>query len=226
MTAEWLEPPGDSKSDVSWHERLAEDVKAVNSEKSTKDLSSPTSVANARGRLVEAGLAADEILEMSAEEVVLRAMRYDYKVLQSDRKKWLLLPEHMQLQHASRLRDLGTPPDGTRGDSNLDNQSSYLAERLFEISAPVLTGVKTNALGCRRRFARLATIEAISDFAAVKGEMPDSFLDLQRLPAWPNPITGKPFLYKKLGPREAELTRSTDINNSGVGEKGLLRLSL
>jgi hypothetical protein len=223
MAEEWSELRLDTNADVDWRERLAEVVRMLNSEKSAEALVSGEAVSEARGRVLESGLAAERIQAMSAEEVVLRALHYEFRLLQDERTKWLLLPEQIQLQHARRARGLQNLTNVAQIDGTEMAEPSYLASRLFEISAPDLTGAKANAIFFRQRFARLSTVEALSDFAARHGQWPESLLVLDRLPAWPDPVTGEPFVYKKLGPREAELT-STSTRSDSEGETIVLKL--
>lgn len=224
MAKEWSELRMDTNVDMDWRERLGEAVRMLNSEKSVEVLASGEAVSDARGRLLESGLAAERIQAMSAEEVVLRALYYEFQLLQDERTKWLLLPEQIQLQHARRVRDLQNLPNVSPIDGTKMAEPTYLASRLFKISAPVLTGAKANAILCRQRFARLSTVEALSDFAARHGQLPESLLVLDRLPAWPDPVTGEQFEYKKLGPREAELT-STSTRSDDEGETIVLKLA-
>lgn len=142
----------------------------------------------------------DHADELSDSECVLRAFAIEVDRTTSNILKWNWLPDSIRLQNAGRSEDEM-------------HRLMTLARSKINPAAMILNLVlPATAAACRAEYrgkqsiALQATVESIRDFAAEHKRLPES-LDELALPAWPDPMTQKPFGYARTTPQTATLTR-------------------
>ena len=135
----------------------------------------------ARARLVETGLAADAVKNMSAAQVVIADDVQQLTVFTDELFKWMVLP----LWEIGPVKDVEAALAKAKPDL-------ILAPMLL----PAATKIKHAQARLDQRVAYLRIIEAIRMHAYLNsGHVPDALADI-KLPMPTDPVTGKPFAYE------------------------------
>ncbi|WP_186774695.1 hypothetical protein [Allorhodopirellula solitaria] len=138
--------------------------------------------------------------QLSDSECVLRAFAIEIDRTTANVLKWAWLPDSIRLQYAhsssDSLRRLGK---STSGEINP-------ASCVISLVLPATSAACHTEYRWKQALATQATLQAIRDYAAEHQRLPESLNKLD-LPAWPDAITGHPFLYHQSAPHTATLTR-------------------
>lgn len=169
-----------------------------------------------RAQLIASGMEAERVAAMSPSEAIVRATAGEINRIQDDFAKWLLLPDSIRMQYTDRSE--ATIQSNSRPTAGVGNLAGMAAGLLM----PAITAANNAGLRTRQTIARLATIEAIRDYAATHGQLPETLDQLTNLPAWPDPFTQQPFEYQRENVRRAKLISepaySSDTNATTVLE--------
>lgn len=140
----------------------------------------PTSVAAARRRLIDVGLAEEQLLKFPADQVILLDEKREFEVRRDEILKLMSLPTWQCI--------------------TLTRQIKPAKERaLFDDFVPALMRIRLAQGRIEQRIALLRHVEAIRDFAATHGgRLPEKLGDIE-LPLPNDPFTGKAFVYKVKG---------------------------
>ncbi|WP_153558448.1 hypothetical protein [Roseimaritima sediminicola] len=155
----------------------------------------------ARQQLIASGRSEETVRAMSPSEAILRATADQIAVIQDEFFKWTLLPESIRADYLDRT-EKAIVFDNRAGGLRFGTLGAILAGQLM----PAIRAANSASLRMQQTIARMATVEAIRDYAATHGQLPESLDDLQNLPAWPDPVAGGPFGYERRSPTEAQLT--------------------
>lgn len=155
---------------------------------------------SSKRKLVEYGWDAEQVAAMGPSEAVVRASSYMMQLVQDDFGKWHRLPPAMRLQAIAKIEELN--------QTRLGNEKvmSDLGVAMASMLLPAVSQVMKAQMRAEQSVARLATVEAIRDYAAQHQQLPESLDDLQNLLPWPDPFTGKAFGYERISVNEAKLT--------------------
>ncbi|MEM9588267.1 MAG: hypothetical protein AAGA03_13375 [Planctomycetota bacterium] len=135
--------------------------------------------------------------QLSAPEAVLRTMQVKAQRLSNESEKWSYLPEDV----AAQASDFD--PRSIPASSHLD-----VLSELARVLQPAIKSVRKSSNRVQQVHHWLVTIEAIRMHASRYGTLPDTLETLRPVPAWLDPLTGEAFLYKKLSPSQASLSRT------------------
>jgi hypothetical protein len=138
------------------------------------------SVAAARARLVEFGLAADTVALFPPDQVILLDERYKYEVIRDEALKYLKLPTW-------------------ECDALLSRPQPKHEPGLFDSLVPFLHKVRKAQGRLEQRIALLRHVEALRMYAADHdGKLPATLAEVS-VPLPPDPYTGRPFRYSLEG---------------------------
>lgn len=141
----------------------------------------------ARQSLIDSGRNPAEIDAMSIPQVLLLYSVRTYEELRDEEFKWWNLPYPEARQHADR-RDLG------------DRARSREVLPLAQVLLPAVASVHRAQVRAQREIAFLQLLEALRMYGANhEGRLPDKLADLSEAPAPNDPVTGKPFDYRRQG---------------------------
>jgi len=125
----------------------------------------------------------------------------------------------MRLQAIAKIEELNQTRLGS------GNITSDLGVVMASMLLPAVAQVIKAQIRVEQSVARLATVEAIRDYAARHQQLPESLDNLQNLLPWPDPFTGQPFGYERRSANEAKLT-SQPAYMGDKNQEILLRLEI
>lgn len=203
-------PASDEQIDASaWRRRLKEVVEAFQLSGFADRMQSNTDNAqiNAGLLMVAADGPARNFLtaqgidpsRMTPSEAILRALEWELVQTRDAYFKWTLLPEPLR---TNRLKELTTVPAETLLTSS---QFFPPAQALTNLLFPSIVSADNANARLHRSLALLATVEAIRMYAAETRKFPATLDELKHVPAWSDPVSGKPFNYQRLDDRAAEI---------------------
>jgi hypothetical protein len=141
--------------------------------------------------LIEAGLAKDKVEKMPHMEVALRHSFLEYDVLFDEMLKVQNFP---YWQARALAEDIERKLKARRKKPAADGPALPLAELLL----PAVTKIQLGHARVDRKIAALRCVEAIRLYAAKhEGKLPGSLDEIKEAPIPSDPITGKPFEYKR-----------------------------
>jgi hypothetical protein len=141
-------------------------------------------LADARRRLVAAGLPEASVAKFPPEQVLFRVLFSKYEITSDESTKWLNFPYWVAEAERERIK-AGPAPD--------------MEERIADLLRPAVAKVHRSQARLERRLALLRVVEALRLHAAAHdGQWPDDLKDIN-LPLPVDPFTGKPFTYKREG---------------------------
>lgn len=131
-------------------------------------------------------------------QAVLEWAQSDFVRLRDDIFKWMLLPVQERVVYEERVDE----SIGSLGVGVPDSPAKALAGLII----PAVQAADAAVQRSQRHHALLVTLEALRAYAAEhNGELPESLVDLRPLPAWSDPTTGEPFIYRRTNLQHAVL---------------------
>lgn len=179
-------------------------------------------IANAdssRQHLQSEGWDADRVAAMSPAEAVVRAGASSIRRVQDDFGKWARLPRAVRLQTIERLEAMMQSEQLNNGNFLIEDMGRLIGSQLL----PATSAAMRAEIRSQQIVARLATVEAIRDYAAIHGALPKSLQELTHLPPWNDPVALGPFGYEFINDTEAVFT-SVPATPSAPDTKIILRL--
>lgn len=206
--------PRQSTDASDWRERLVSTIQGLSELNSSptspkKDVSPSVRLfsglailglaEHSRHQLIADNDDAETVEGMSPAEAVVRATAMSVERIEHNAVKWVLLPDSLREKAMERSEDFIEQ----QFDSGFP---SDLASTMAGLLLPAAQAAESAEHRTARVIARLATVEAIRDYAATHEQLPESLEELTNLPAWPDPLSRKPFGYTRSSPTEARLT--------------------
>jgi hypothetical protein len=141
----------------------------------------------AAARLVASGIAEEKIKRWPPLQVVIRDEYLRYETQRDEMIKWVYFPSPQALEGMREaeevVKKIGHDPDNPEGS-------------LMVSWSPVIRKVYFADLRLQQRLALLQNVEALRLYSAENaGKLPEK-LESIKLPLLPDPVTGKPFVYK------------------------------
>jgi len=158
------------------------------------------------------GLDPDLVDSYPTAQTVLLAVRRYYERTRDEHFKWHHLPIWQILQS----------PDIVELDSRLQAERQHFGwiTKPTELITPALNPIRISVTRPQQTIGMLQTIEAVRDYAADHGQLPQSLADL-RYPAPLDPFTGAAFTYENA----ADHAMLTSHPQSGLQYRLILRLA-
>ncbi|EMI19742.1 hypothetical protein RMSM_03333 [Rhodopirellula maiorica SM1] len=154
---------------------------------------------SSRAELIASGSDVSEVRAMSPSEAIVRAAAAQINRIQDNFSKWLLLPDPIRMKYADRT-------DATiQSNQPTDTATINLGAMVTGMLMPAVKSASQAEMRTHQTIARMATIEAIRDYAAAQNELPSSLDQLTNLPAWPDPFTQQAFGYERETATRAKL---------------------
>lgn len=142
----------------------------------------------AKQGLIERGRPAAEVERMPVPQVMLLYTFTVYCELRDDQFKWMLLPYR---EGREGMEKTAAEMDAR----SLDQEVLPLARLLL----PALSRARWAVARTDREIAALRALSALRLHAAARGQLPDRLADITAVPVPENPVTGKPFEYRREG---------------------------
>jgi len=155
-----------------------------------------------RGTLRDAGMDPQTVEAMSPAEAMVRATARSIQVIQDDFVKWSYVPAEVRDDYWKEAESRLNTSRGKR------QPVADLGRIMANLLLPAMQSADAAGTRTQQTIARLVTIEAIRDYVAKQGQVPQRLDQLKDLPAWPDPYTGEPFGYERIDDRSAKLTRT------------------
>ncbi|WP_372721327.1 hypothetical protein [Novipirellula sp.] len=203
--------PADDVEPAVWRSRLTQAVKDMqslggsefgNGDVSARLIAGALMIAltePSRAELIASGMDKEDVQAMSPSEAVVRATAQQITRIQDDFAKWMFLPGPIRMTYIDRSE--ASLESNTRAGTATINLAAMATGMLM----PAIKAANQAGLRTRQTIARLATIEAIRNYASAHGEFPKSLEELTHLPAWPDPLTQQAFGYERETATRAKL---------------------
>ncbi len=222
--------PAEEIADSAWTDRIVQAASDFGKLNGSSTVPTPEMqiaagllvIANAdssRRKLLSNEWNADRVAAMSPAEAVVRAGAISIRRIQDDFGKWARLPRAVRMQTIERLEAMMQSEQFNNGDFLVEDIGRLLGSQLLPATAAALRA----ELRSEQTIARLATVEAIRDYAAIHGALPKSLQDVTHLPPWNDPVALGPFGYEFISDTEAVFT-SVPATPSAPDSKVILRL--
>ncbi|MBI9018270.1 MAG: hypothetical protein JEZ07_13525 [Phycisphaerae bacterium] len=145
--------------------------------------------------LLASGYTKDYVDNLPLVNAVMLFYYEEYQQVEDDMKKWYRLPF---VQAYGRIIEESDKLAKHCQESKVKNpllMTLGLSHREYEVNNRI-----------RRRYKALQVIEAIRDYLATEGCLPEKLTQIKNLPTSDDPATEKPFVYKKISDGKATLT--------------------
>jgi hypothetical protein len=148
------------------------------------------------------GISEAEIDRMFPSERVVRYLRFESRRWTDEHAKWLKLPMTVALPYLTRLEEMLADPSSTPNSEvrSIQAAPSWLSQvtlAMFKLLLPSITQAVRAQYRNQQSVDALLAVEAIRTYAHEHaGQLPDTLVDLQPLPALPDPATGQPWAYQ------------------------------
>ncbi len=150
--------------------------------------------------LVASGIANEQVQRMSPAEVVGRITKIEFDSSRDALFKWTLIPSFNKSYSEKTWEEFKQRLGG--------NDFFKPANILCGLLIPALQASDSAALRLSSTHKQLLLIEALRAHAALNdGKLPESLLNLQPVPTWPNPESGELFEYERVNDTEAIVRR-------------------
>ncbi|XZE52416.1 hypothetical protein SH139x_004109 [Planctomycetaceae bacterium SH139] len=155
-----------------------------------------------RRKLLEAGVDSEVVEAMSPAEAMVRATARSIRVIQDDFMKWSYIPNNMRDAYWEAAEN------GLKTRQGEEQVIGDIATIMASLLLPAMQAADAAGTRTKQTIARLVTIEAIRDYVAKNGKVPQALDQLKDLPAWPDPYTDEAFGYERIDDQSAKLIRT------------------
>lgn len=144
------------------------------------------SYGDAKRRLIEGGMSADEVEAMPVGQVIAIDAERQYRFYANELEKWYYVPYPVAKQHKDEVDKLFSQGKFEGGAGGA----------LAQLLLPALASVRTAQARVERQINALQVVEAIRMHAAETGRLPEALDKITAVPVPVNPMTGRPFEYR------------------------------